>query len=323
MGIFAHGGKPPADTGASPAPATRGGAIDRDALAAFLQRHTGVGRVEPSTTLGSLGLDSLGVMELLSALDAELGLDSSHFLADETTTVEELAAQVGGSRPPGPRYRAGRWPLTRPVVTLRAVFQLLLLQPLLAVLSRRRVRGLEHLRGMPGPVIFAANHLSLLDNPAVMVALPWRWRLRLSTAASDHVLDQRGQVQRFIAILLCNAFPLSQTRSVRRSMQFCRWLVAGGWSLLYFPEGRRSGDGSILRFKRGIGLLAVELGVPVVPVHLKAIDGVMPMGARWPRRGTIEISFGQPLRFSREETYARAAGAIREAIVSLAGEAGQ
>jgi long-chain acyl-CoA synthetase len=303
-------------------PATRGAAIDGDALAAFLQRHTGVGRVEPSTTLGSLGLDSLGVMELLSALDAELGLDSSHFLADETTTVEELAAQAGGRLPPpGPRYRAGRWPLTRPVVALRALFQLLLFQPLLAVLSRRRVRGLEHLRGLPGPVIFAANHLSLLDNPAVMVALPWRWRLRLATAASDHVLDQRGQVQRFIAILLCNAFPLSQTRSVRRSMQFCRWLVAGGWSLLYFPEGRRSEDGSILRFKRGIGLLAVELGLPVVPVHLKGIDRVMPMGARWPRRGTIEISFGQPLRFARDDEYASAADAIREAIAILAREA--
>ena len=310
-------------TPARPRPTATRGAIDRDALAAFLQRHTGAGRVEPSTTLGSLGLDSLGVMELLSALDAELGLDSSHFLADETTTVEELAAQAGGSRPPGPRYRAGRWPLTRPVVALRAVFQLLLLQPLLAVLSRRQVCGLEHLRGMPGPVIFAANHLSLLDNPAVMVALPWRWRLRLATAASDHVLDQRGQVQRFIAVLLCNAFPLSQTRSVRRGMQFCWWLVAGGWSLLYFPEGRRSGDGSILRFKRGIGLLAVELGVPVVPVHLKGIDRVMPMGARWPRRGTIEIRVGQPLRFAREDEYADAADAIREAIAVLAREAGR
>ena len=282
-----------------------------------------MGPVEPSTTLGGLGLDSLGVMELLSALDLELGLDSSHFLADETTTVEELAAQAGGRLPPGPRYRAGRWPLTRPVVALRAMFQLLLLQPLLAVLSPRRVRGLEHLRGMPGPVLFAANHLSLLDNPAVLVALPWRWRLRLATAASDHVLDQRGRAQRFIAILLCNAFPLSQTRSVRRSMQFCRWLVAGGWSLLYFPEGRRSGDGSILRFKRGIGLLAVELGVPVVPVHLKGIDRVMPMGARWPRRGTIEISFGQPLRFARDDVYADAADAIREAIGTLAREAGR
>ena len=58
-------------------------------------------------------------------------------------------------------------------------------------------------------------------------------------------------------------------------------------------------------------------------MHLNGIDRVMPMGARWPRRGTIEISFGQPLRFAREDEYADAADAIREAIAVLAREAGR
>ena len=299
-----------------------GHSFDRSQLVAFLERFTGVERIQPSMKLGTdLGLDSLGVVALLSALEAQPGIDVHGFLADETTTVEELAAQASGSRPSGRTYRAGRWPLTRPVILLRAVLQVLLLQPLLALLSRRRVHGLELLRQIRGPALFAANHLSLLDNPAVIVSLPWRWRLRLATATADQVLDERGRVQRLIAILVSNAFPLSQTRSVRRSLQYCGWLAGDGWSLLYFPEGMRSDDGSILPFKRGVGLLAVELGLPVVPVHLKGTDDVMPKGGSYPRRGAIEISFGEPLRFDRQVSYACAADTIREAIAALSREA--
>ena len=298
-----------------------GSSPDQGQLVAFLERFTGVERIKASMTLGpDLGLDSLGVVALLSALDAQPGLDVDGFLADETTTIEELAAQASRSRPPGQAYRAGRWPLTKPVILLRAALQLLLLQPLLAVLSRRRVHGLERLRQIRGPALFAANHLSLLDNPAVMVSLPWRWRLRLATAAADEVLDERGRVQRFLAVLFSNAFPLSQTLSVRRSLQYCGWLAGEGWSLLYFPEGMRSDDGSILPFKRGVGLLAVELGLPVVPVHLKGTDYVMPKGGSYPRRGAIEVNFGEPLRFDRQVSYACAADAIREAIAALAPE---
>lgn len=313
----------------SEAATASGGPVSRSDFVAFLARFAGMkaGQIRPSMALGAgLGLDSLGVVDLLTAMNVQLGVNVDGFLADETTTVEELAAQLRREqqprrkRPARPAYRAGRWPLSRPVVAIRAALQLLLLQPLLGVLSRRRVHGLERLRRMEGPALFVANHLSLLDNPAVMVSLPWRWRLRLATAASDEVLDDRGKTQRFLAILISNAFPLSQTRSVRRSIQYCRELTGQGWSLLYFPEGMRSDDGSILPFKRGVGLLAVELEVPVVPVHLKGTDEVMPKGGSRPRRGIIEVRFGQPLRFNRQDTYAGAADTIREAIASLSGE---
>ncbi len=295
---------------------------EREDLIAFLERYTGVEQIQLATGLGpDLGLDSLGVVELLAAIEAELALNVAHVLADEESTVGELAEQVFGSRPVGPGFKGGRWPLSRLVVAVRALLQWSLLFPLVAVLSRRRVRGTEHLRDTLGPVLFAANHLSLLDNPAVLAALPWRWRLRLATAASDHVLDQRGRFQRFIAVLISNAFPLSQTSSVRPSMQYCRWLVGEGWSILYFPEGMRSDDGSMLRFKRGIGLLAVELGVPVVPVLLKGTNDVMPKGGTRPRRGVIEVSFGAPLRFGRREDHSAAADTIRRAISALAGGA--
>ena len=73
-------------------------------------------------------------------------------------------------------------------------------------------------------------------------------------------------------------------------------LVDAGWSVLYFPEGRRSETGALLEFKSGIGTLAVQTGRPVVPVRIKGTEDVMPMGARYPRRGVIEVTFGEPLR---------------------------
>ena len=191
---------------------------------------------------------------------------------------------------------------------------------LLRLLSNYRVRGLEHLHGLEGPVIFAANHLSLLDNPAVLVSLPWRWRSRLATAAADAVLDERGRAQRFLAMLLGNAFPLAQSGQVHQSMKYAKKVIDSGWSALYFPEGRRSETGALLEFQSGIGMLAVLTGRPVVPVRIKGTEHVMPMGARYPRRGVIEVTFGDPLSFSPDTPYREATRVVRDRLAAMYGE---
>ena len=163
----------------------------------------------------------------------------------------------------------GEWQFTRPAVAIRVVLICALLMPVMTIFSRRRSYGLEHLESLEGPVIFAANHLSVADNPAVLLALPWRWRLRLATAASREVMRDRGRIQSFFAALISNGFHFSQTGTIRSSLAYCGKLTGNGWSLLYFPEGERSGDGTIGRFRPGIGLLASGLGIPVVPVYLR------------------------------------------------------
>ena len=190
--------------------------------------------------------------------------------------------------------------------------------PLMALFSRRRIYGVEVLRSLEGPVIFAANHLSVADNPAVLLALPWRWRLRLATAASREVMHGRGRFQSFFAALISNGFHISQTGSIRGSLGYCGGLVRAGWSLLFFPEGIRSDDGKLGPFKPGIGLLAASLGVPVVPVHLKGTDNVVAKGGSRPHRGYIEVRFGQPVRIPADMRYDVATQVIRDAVASLA-----
>ena len=212
------------------------------------------------------------------------------------------------------------WQYMAPVVAIRAVLIAGLLLPVMAIFARRRTFGAENLRDLKGPVIFAANHLSVADNPAVLLALPWRWRLRLATAASREVMRDRGAVQSFFAALISNGFLFSQTGSIRSSLAYCGKLTGTGWSILYFPEGIRSDDGAIGRFRPGIGLLASGLSVPVIPVYLKGTDSVLAKGGSRPHRGNIEVRFGSSLRFPSDADHEDAALKIRTAVASLAEE---
>ena len=213
--------------------------------------------------------------------------------------------------------RIREWQFALPVVVLRALLIAGFLYPLLALFSRRQTYGHQVLRSLDGPVIFAANHLSVADNPAVLLSLPWRWRLRLATAASEEVMRGRGRVQSFFAALISNGFHLSQTGSVRGSLAYCGKLTRARWSLLFFPEGVRSDDSSLGPFKPGIGLLAASLGLPVVPVHLKGTDSVVAQGGSRPRRGYIEVRFGHPILIPADMKYDVAAKTIRDAVAAL------
>ena len=209
------------------------------------------------------------------------------------------------------------WQFSSPVVLLRAMLIGLLLYPVMAIFSRRRKIGLDFLDSVDGPVILASNHLSVADNPAVLLALPWRRRMSLATAASEEVMRDRGRIQSFFAALISNGFYFSQTGSIRASIEHCFAITQAGWSILFFPEGVRSDDGSVGPFRPGIGLLATRIGVPVVPVYLKGTDSVVAKGGSRPRRGNIVVRFGKPMQFSPEMDYSAVAREIRCAVESL------
>jgi len=217
--------------------------------------------------------------------------------------------------------RVREWQFILPVVLVRAALIAGFLYPLMALFSRRRTYGREILDSIDGPVIFAANHLSVADNPAVLLALPWRWRMRVATAASEEVMRGRGRVQSFFAALISNGFQFSQRGSVRASLDHCARITDAGWSLLFFPEGVRSDDGTIGPFKPGIGLLAARLAIPVVPVYLQGTDSVVAKGGARPHRGYIEVRFGQPIRIPSDIKYDVATQIIRNAVASLSREA--
>src|SRR6185503_20260175 len=135
-----------------------------------------------------------------------------------------------------------------------------LIIPLTRAFAWLKVSGLENLRDLKGPVIFASNHQSHFDGPAILAALPARWRYRISPAAAKEFFDLRSRfanaLNYYLASLVFNIFPLPQRESgAREAMRHAGVLVAEGYSILIFPEGRRSEHGEIGRFQPGVGML--------------------------------------------------------------------
>jgi long-chain acyl-CoA synthetase len=93
-------------------------------------------------------------------------------------------------------------------------------------------------------------------------------------------------------------------------------LLGENWSVLFFPEGERTEAGEIKHFQPGIGLIAARLGVPIVPIRLRGVDKVLHRHARWPRPGTVEMSFGPPLRLKGQD-YAALTRQVEEAVLAL------
>ena len=108
----------------------------------------------------------------------------------------------------------------------------------------------------------------------------------------------------FLVIALFNVFPLPKMTGFRQGFAFAGELADEGWNVLVFPEGERSKDGTIQPFRAGIGLLATNLRLPVVPVR---IDGLWELAqARlanpWLRlrrvpKGSVKVTIGAPVKF--------------------------
>jgi long-chain acyl-CoA synthetase len=195
---------------------------------------------------------------------------------------------------------------------------------------RLKVEGLDHLAAIKGPVLFAANHQSHMDTPAIMLALPPRWRYRLAPAMAKEFFGAyfapagRRPKDRLKAttlyLLSCqffNAFPLPQREAgTRQTLRYVGEVVADDYSILLFPEGRRSDDDRIGRFLPGVGMIAARLGIPVVPVRIEGLDKVLHKTMHWPVRRPVRVAFGAPIQLTGDD-YAALARQVEEAVRAL------
>jgi long-chain acyl-CoA synthetase len=278
--------------------------------------RVGVDEITPEARLGEdLSLDSLGRVELLAAIESELGVYLEESKVEPSTTVAELEALVNAQER-GSRPTYHDWPLKAPTAAIRRVLQV----PAFAVLDAfapASVTGLECLREMSLPALFVSNHVSNADAPALIHALPQRIKSRLAVAAADDYFYAHKWIGAGVSLVL-NAFPFSRTTNIRPTLERSARLLDDGWSILIFPEGTRTDTGELGAFKGGVGLLSVEMGVPVVPAYLAGIDKVLPKHGHVPHRAHIEVRFGPPLRFELGTPYEEATAAVESAVRQLA-----
>jgi 1-acyl-sn-glycerol-3-phosphate acyltransferase len=164
----------------------------------------------------------------------------------------------------------------------------------------------------------------------ILQALPPRWRYRVAPAMAKeffraHFYPQghspaarlTNSVNYYLAAAFFNAFPLPQRETgTRQTLRYIGELVGAGYSVLIFPEGKRTDAGEIKPFQPGVGMIAARLGVPVVPVRLHGLDRVLHQTWKVPARGPASVTFGPPI-WLKGNDYAALAAQVEAAVRQL------
>jgi long-chain acyl-CoA synthetase len=334
-----------AETGG--APAERGPAPGERTVAVLVGQLAHRDRVTSETTLDELGLSSLERVELSTALEEQFDttIDEAAFssartigdleaLVQQASSLAVRAPEAGGAEarrvPPAERITFPAWNRRGAARAIRRMSLPTWILPLARAFAWIRVEGLEHLQPLEGPVIFAANHTSHLDTPAILMALPPRWRYRVAPAMAKDFFDAHFHPDRhsrrevltirsayYLAALFFNAFPIPRREAgTRETLRYIGEIVSDGFSILIFPEGHIADHGEIQPFQPGVGMLASRLAVPVIPVRLKGLDRVLHHTWRMARPGRASVTFGAPLSLTGQD-YASLAKQVEEAVKTL------
>ncbi len=274
--------------------------------------------VSPGSRLGSdLGLDSLGRIELIVAVEEQLGVSLDESKLVDETTIEQVQSMIDTGPDTGPRNQPSfaAWGRKLWARGIRGVLQPALMSTSMRIGYARRVTGIEHLDGLEHPVVFVANHNLQGDVGLMLRSFPFRIRRRLAVAAAADLWQNR--LRALVNPLFGNAFPIERRGPALPSLENLGSVLDEGWSILIFPEGDLYRGTEIQPFKTGIGMIAVEGGVPIVPMRLTERKTGWPGRFHVVRRSRVDVAFGQPIRFSRGNSYREATTAIEDAVREL------
>jgi 1-acyl-sn-glycerol-3-phosphate acyltransferase len=174
----------------------------------------------------------------------------------------------------------------------------LLLTPVLRVCFRPWVDGAEHLPAQGGAIL-ASNHLSFSDSIFLPLVVP----RKVTFLAKSDYFTGRGLKGRLQATFFRSAGQIPIDRSggaaSEAALRTGLRVLRGGGLLGLYPEGTRSPDGRLYRGKTGVARMALEAGVPVVPVALLGMFDIQPPGRMMPKFKRVTMVVGKPLDFSR------------------------
>lgn len=267
--------------------------------------------VRPSDNLEiDLGLDSLKRVELAVSIESAFGIRMPEGMMAEVHTVDELLSRIRAvmhgvtpsgavldemsgldailGREPSEDIKRAAGVYRNPVEWAGVVLIVTALRLLFRVVYGFRVKGMDGLPKMP--YIMVANHTSYLDAFVVGTALP------IGVFRDTYIQGDRKYFDHGFGALvgrLAHVIPIDADSSLGGALQMSSFVLKGNGGLLIFPEGGRSFDGRMVRFRKGIGILAEKLGVPVVPVKIVGAYEAWSRHQRWPGAGRISVIAGK------------------------------
>ncbi|HKV60956.1 MAG TPA: AMP-binding protein [Candidatus Acidoferrum sp.] len=285
-----------------------------DQLLESLGKSRGDGPQADSRLEEQLNLSSLDRVELLSALEERFHVELNEAAFANAKTVADVERVLQQPAVRRTEYVFPRWTQREPIRWLRLAVYYALVWPATQILGHPRIVGRENLRGLRGPILLVSNHITRrADIGLILAALPPRFRHRLATAMGGETLQEMRNPPRdwffalrwacqlgyWLATLFFNVFPLPQSSGFRESFRFAGDSVDRRYSVLVFPEGvvNNTDDGRMAPFQSGIGLLAENLGIPVVPMRLDGVWQMKREHRRLARLGEITVRVGAPVTF--------------------------
>ncbi len=284
-----------------------------------------------------LGLDSMQRIELLTALEQQLGGDVPESQLGEIYSVRDLVDAVVASAGRGEGQASAAAPpwstiLSEPVSdpevlalarhnTFAEIFFFLLGKLIyLFALDRfhLKTRGLENLPEK-GPYLLCSNHQSYID-PLVMVgALPYRlFRDTFALGTSD--IFGKGFMRRLARWI--RVAVLDPDANLVPAMRAGAFGLSRGHILVLYPEGERTNDGNPRIFRKGAAILSLHTQAPIVPVAIEGFYEAWPRHKKFPRFTALQMVFGKPippppLREASEAAYERLTSELKSRVVAM------
>jgi len=222
------------------------------------------------------------------------------------------------AKPKPDRVFPSDWARTDAGVAARQVLLKGAMHPIVRNELTLRVFGRDNLHGVEPPLIVYSNHSSHLDATLIMCTLPDEWQAKTAVgAARDYFFDVWWR-QAFTA-LVYGAFPIDRARGAKGAVDKARELLSEGWSIVVFPEGTRSADGHLQRFRHGAARLALETGAGLAPIAIVGAFQAMPKGRFWPRSGRppVTVRYGEPFWPIEGETHQDLSRRMTQAVTQL------
>jgi len=274
-----------------------------------LKRHEIAKDAAPAAPADTeIALENLTSLERVERIVA-LGLDEAEVTSAPASSMDDFP----------------KWNRSALARAARRIFLPGFLLPLTRVFAHVHAHGLENLKDLRAPVIFASSHQSIMDVPAILSALPARWRYRVAPAmrkeffqAHFHGRSFTNSLNYYLSTLFFNCFPIPQREpGALSTLRYIGELSHDKWCLLIFPEGIMTHSGEIAPFQPGVGMIASKFGISVVPIRIVGMHRVLHQTWKMARPGRVDITFGPALSLTGSDDYLALARQVEDAVRRL------